>query len=180
MSMKRFSNAFSHVLQQKPQRAKFDLSSEWKGTIPFGALIPTMYREVLPGDSFQVTQDCLARFQALLSPVMHRVNVFTHFFYVRNSILNQNWEKFINYQGNRPNLSTTQAEAPYFELGSARTANVFGVGAALKDGSLLDYLDFPTAPNDVTLSALGATWYDNLRLAAWAPLAYQRIWANLS
>lgn len=174
--MKRFSNPFSKVLLPNPQRSKFDLSHERKMTIPFGALIPTMVQEVLPGDSFQVTQDVLARFQALLSPVMHRVNVFTHFFYVRYGLVNEGFARFINYQGNRPNLTTNVTEAPYFQLDDARTADVFGVGNALKDGSLLDYLAFPTAPNDATLAAAGAAWYDQLRIPAWMPLAYQRIW----
>ena len=85
--MSNFSKVFNTVLLPKPKRAKFDMGHEKKMTIPFGALIPTMCMEVLPGDSFQVNQQIFARFQALLSPPMHRVNVTTHFFYVPNRLL---------------------------------------------------------------------------------------------
>lgn len=145
-------------------------------TIPFGALIPTLVSEVLPGDSFRVHSNIMARFNALLSPPMHRVNVYTHYFYVPYRILNRGFTRFINYQGNRPNISAATTSAPYFQITDARTVVINGgAGNALKDGSLLDYLGFPTAPNDVTLAA-GSSWYSQMRIAAWLPLAYQRIW----
>lgn len=164
---------FDSVLLRKPKRAKFDLSHERKMSIPFGALIPTMVVEVLPGDSFKVSTNTLGRFQSLLAPPMHRVNIFTHFYYVPYRILSRQWTRFINYQGNRPKQSTFQSESPQFSFGTARQTVVNGAaGNAIKDGSLLDYLGFPTMPNDVTaLSSL-----DALRLNALHPLAYQRIW----
>lgn len=174
----RGGNLFEQVQLFKPRRAKFDLSHERKLSIPFGALIPTLVSEVLPGDSFRVQANILARFQALLAPVMHRVNVTTHFFYVPYRILSQDWPRFINYQGNRPNLSINVSSTPFFTLGNARDANVYGVGSALKDGSLLDYLGFPTAPNDVTFSSPFPNDQDGLRICALMPMAYQRVWSD--
>lgn len=173
--MNKGRSLFNQVQLLKPKRAKFDLTHERKMSIPFGALIPTMVSEVLPGDSFRVDQSILARFQAMLAPPMHRINVYTHFFYVPNRILSAEWQRFITYQGNRPNFSTAVSTSPYFNLDEVRTADIFGVGNGLKDGSLLDYLGFPTAPNDATL-ATSAPWYNTLRIAAFLPLAYQRIW----
>lgn len=171
-------NIFTQIQLRKPARSKFDLSHERKMSIPFGALIPTFVSEVLPGDSFRVDSKILARFQAMLAPPMHRVNVFTHYFYVPYRILNRGFTRFISYQGNRPNVSTSQTIVPHFSISNARTTAVNGAaGNALKDGSLLDYLGFPTAPNDVTLTA-GSSWYSNLRIVAWYPLAYQRIWSD--
>lgn len=165
---------FDTVALQKPKRSKFDLSHEKKATIPFGALIPTMAMEVLPGDSFKVDTNTFARFQSMLSPVMHRVDLYTHYFYVRNAIVTRQWTRFISYQGNRPRQSTFQSILPYFTLQAAKAQGVNGgAGNALKDGSLLDYLGFPTAPNDVTFAADG---FDQLRMSALLPLAYQRIW----
>lgn len=175
----RGGNLFEQIQLFKPKRAKFDLSHERKFTIPFGALIPTLVSEVLPGDSFRVQSNILARFQALLAPVMHRVNVFTHYFYVPYSILNQDFARFINYQGNRPNLSINVSSSPFFTLGNARDAVVNGAaGNALKDGSLLDYLTFPTAPNDVTFNVPFENDQDGLRICAFWPLAYQRVWSD--
>lgn len=165
---------FERVQLFKPKRAKFDLSHERKMSIPFGALIPTFVSEVLPGDSFRVQANMLARFQALLAPVMHRVNVYTHFFYVPYRILNQDFARFINYQGNRPNLSVNVSSSPFFLIQDAKNVSVNGAtGNGLKDGSLLDYLGFPTAPNDVTFPAAFTV---NPRISALLPLAYQRAW----
>lgn len=172
---------FENIQLLKPKRAKFDLSHERKMSVPFGALIPTFVSEVLPGDSFQYNANIHGRFQAMLAPPMHRVNVFTHCFFVPYRILNRNFTRFINYQGNRPNLASQVAESPYFLLKDARGAITNGIpGAALKDGSLLDYLGFPTAPNETTISNVGGgtNEYDDLRISAFMPLAYQRIWSD--
>lgn len=169
---------FQQIQIRKPARSKFDLTHERKMSIPFGALIPTMVQEVLPGDSFRVMQSMVARFQAMLAPPMHKVNIYTHFFYVPYRILNNEFVRFINYQGNRPNFSVgTGSQVPYFRYTDFFSANIYGVGAAGKDGSLLDYLGFPTAPNDTTLQLAGNV-FDTTRFAAFLPLAYQRIWSD--
>lgn len=166
---------FDQIQLFKPKRSKFDLSHERKMTIPFGALIPTLVMEILPGDSTRVQANILGRFQAGLAPFMHRVDVYTHYFYVPYRIVSSNFTRAINFQGNRPNLSTYESEMPYFTQGIARSASVNGaVGNGLKDGSLLDYLGFPTAPNDVTLPATPT--FDDIRFSALLPLAYQRVW----
>lgn len=162
---------FDTVSLPKPKRSKFDLSHERKLTMPFGALIPTLVMETLPGDNFQFSANILARFQSLLTPPMHRVNIFTHYYYVPNHILSRQWKRFISYQGARPVQSTFQSELPFFTIGNARGTTVNGDNP-LRDGSLLDYLGFPTAPNDVTIS----NNIDNLRINALLPLAYQKIW----
>lgn len=169
-------NIFQAISLPKPKRSKFDLSHEKKMTIPFGALIPTLVQEVLPGDSFDVDAKILGRFQALLAPQMHRVNMFTHYFFVPYRILNRSWTRFITYQGARPQSSLQTSYMPFTTISSLRTGFVNGVaGAGLKDGSLLDYLGFPTGPNDLTLTSGGA-WHDGITISAMLPLAYQRIW----
>lgn len=169
-------NIFEKISLPKPKRAKFDLSHEKKMSIPFGALVPTLFQEVLPGDSFHVSSNMLVRFQALLAPQMHRVNVTTHFFFVPYRILNQSFTRVITYQGARPTSSLQTSILPYTTLADMRLANVNGaLSNGLKDGSLSDYLGFPTAPNDVSFSA-GSSWYETLRISAFPFLAYQRIW----
>lgn len=44
-----------------------------------GDLVPVFIQETLPGDKFKVNLEHLIRFQPLLAPIMHRVNVYTHF-----------------------------------------------------------------------------------------------------
>jgi len=58
-------------------------------------LVPFYVEEVIPGDSFRVKSEVMMRLSPLVSPVMHRVNVTTHYFYCPNRILWDNWQDFI-------------------------------------------------------------------------------------
>jgi hypothetical protein len=65
-----------------PARGAFDLSKESKISFQFGWLTPFLWYDVLPGDKFQINSEVLVKLAPLVAPVMHRVNVFTHFFFV--------------------------------------------------------------------------------------------------
>lgn len=60
-----------------------------------GELVPTCCIETMPGDVFDIQVQNMLRFAPLLAPVMHRVNVSTHYYFVPYRILWANWEKFI-------------------------------------------------------------------------------------
>jgi hypothetical protein len=60
-----------------------------------GNLIPVLVQEAVPGDSFQLGAEALVRFAPLLAPIMHRIDVSIHYFFVPNRLLWDNWEKFI-------------------------------------------------------------------------------------
>lgn len=77
------------------KRNFFNLSHENKLTCKMGELIPIYCEPVLPGDTFNVHTDIMLRLQALLAPIYHRVNVYTHFFFVPNRIVFDKWEQFI-------------------------------------------------------------------------------------
>lgn len=61
-------------------RNLFDLSHEVKLTCNMGNLVPIMCEEVVPGDVFRVSSDIVIRMAPMLAPIMHNVNVYTHFF----------------------------------------------------------------------------------------------------
>lgn len=85
----------------------FDLSHDVKLSGKMGNLIPCMVLEVVPGDKINLSQESLVRFAPLISPVMHRMDVSIHNFFVPNRILwpeqaasgDEGWEKFITGQG---------------------------------------------------------------------------------
>ena len=77
------------------KRNVFNLSHEHKLTCDMGMLVPIMLEEVVPGDSFRVNTDIVVRLAPLLAPIMHRVDVFTHFFFVPNRLVFDKWEDFI-------------------------------------------------------------------------------------
>ena len=86
---------FDRIKLSKPKSSVFDLSHEKKLSLNMGDLVPIFMQETLPGDQFKVNIEHLIRFQPLLAPIMHRVNVYTHFFFVPNRLVWNDWEKFI-------------------------------------------------------------------------------------
>lgn len=88
-------NIFSRIRIPKLGKNNFDLSFENKLTCQMGQLIPIVCQEVIPGDEFKMASNILVRFNPLLAPMMHRVDVYTHFFFVPNRLVWDEWEDFI-------------------------------------------------------------------------------------
>lgn len=128
------SKQFNQVSMNKPKRSAFDLGHERKFSMNFGDLTPIMCQEVVPGDTFKNNTEVMVRMAPMLAPIMHRVNVFTHFFFVPNRLVWSEWEDFITggESGQSspvfPVLRTNSAQPTYFA-----------------NGKLADYLGMPTA-----------------------------------
>jgi len=88
-------NLFNSIKLTKPKKNTFDLSHDVKLTTKMGQLTPIMVQECVPGDQFKLSCESLIRFAPLVSPVMHRMDVTMHYFFVPNRILWPNWEKWI-------------------------------------------------------------------------------------
>jgi hypothetical protein len=109
-------NIFNSVQVQKPKKNVFDLTHDVKLSGKMGNLIPVLVNECVPGDTFQLGCDSLIRFAPLTAPVMHRMDVSVHYFFVPNRIVWDNWEKFItdaNTQHVLPYLTTDVLEPQY-------------------------------------------------------------------
>lgn len=132
------ANIFDSIKLKRPRRNVFNLSYESKLTVNAGELVPIMCKPVVPGDKFRVNTEMLVRLAPLVAPMMHRVNVFTHYFFVPNRLVWNQWEDFIT-----KGVDGTDAPAfPTLKLPSTvDTANghrFFG------DSSLWDYLGLPS------------------------------------
>lgn len=88
-------NLFNSIQLTKPKKNVFDLSHDVKLSAKMGNLVPILVQETVPGDKFNISCESLIRFAPLVSPVMHRMDVTMHYFFVPNRILWDNWEKFI-------------------------------------------------------------------------------------
>lgn len=121
-------NLFNSVKQTRPQKNRFDLTHDVKLSLNMGKLVPIMVSEVIPGDHFKIRNEILMRFAPLVSPVMHRIDVYTHYFFVPNRILWPNWEKFIM------NGQETPDNLPAFPVVTVDENNY---------GPLYDYLGIP-------------------------------------
>ena len=88
-------NLFNSIKLQRPKKNVFDLTHDVKLSADMGNLTPILTLECVPGDKFELGCESLIRFAPLIAPVMHRMDVSMHYFFVPNRILWQNWEKFI-------------------------------------------------------------------------------------
>lgn len=89
-------NIFNSIQVKKPGRNYFDLSHDVKLTCDMGELVPIMALDTVPGDKFNINAESLIRFAPLVSPVMHRMDVTLHYFFVPNRILWKGWEEWIS------------------------------------------------------------------------------------
>lgn len=122
---------FDSVKIFAPKRNKFDLGHEKKLTCGMGDLIPVYYDHVLPGDKFRVRSEIFMRSEPLLTPIMTRVDVTMHYFFVPYRLLWNEWEDFIT-------RGASGEEAPVFpKVRINETNNPTFVG------SLADYFGVP-------------------------------------
>lgn len=77
------------------KRSNFNLSHQKKLTADMGYIIPITWYEALPGDILRQSTTALIRMTPLVTPVMHRVFVRIHHFFVPNRLIWDNWEDFI-------------------------------------------------------------------------------------
>lgn len=88
-------NIFNTVQVAKPKTNRFDLTHDVKMSGKMGNLMPTLALECVPGDKINLGCESLIRFAPLIAPVMHRMDVTMHYFFVPNRILWDGWEQFI-------------------------------------------------------------------------------------
>lgn len=74
---------------------RFDLTHDVKMSMAFGELTPNLVIECVPGDEFKLSCDIFTRLAPMIAPIMHRVDVTQHYFFVPNRILWENFESWI-------------------------------------------------------------------------------------
>lgn len=115
-----------------------------------GELVPILAMECVPGDKIRIGCNALTRLAPLVAPIMHRVKVYTHTFFVPNRLVWENWEKFITSWYN----SDPPPAFPYLTLDKDHTSIP----------RLADYLGIPNpeavaAQADMRISAMPFAMY---------------------
>lgn len=118
---------YKRVASLNPRRSVFNLSYEKKFTADMGQLIPVMCDEVVPGDVFKLGSQAVIRFQPLVAPVLHEINMYVHYYFVPYRLLWDHWENFITGGVNGTDTSVLPRWSP----------TNYAVN------SLWDYLGFP-------------------------------------
>lgn len=155
------ANQFNSVFNRLPKRNHFNLSFENKGTCPIGKLIPVMCQDVLPGDKFNIKVANLIRLQPMLAPIMQRIDVYFHAFFVPNRIIWKDWETFIT--GGEDGLAQVEKPKIRFVEGST-TSETLGTG------TIYDYLNFPTLQQMRNSDLTDTPEFDALPFRAYAQI----------
>lgn len=146
------------------KRSIFQRDSDLKTTIPFDYLIPIYVDEVLPGDTFSMKLASVARLATLKVPIMDNICMTTHWFYVPNRLLWENWETFITGSDepdqwlSNPLYSTVKNGNVHqrLVLPQHRSPQVDGY----PEGSIYDYFGLPTKVPNYKHSALPLRAYE--------------------
>lgn len=139
---------FSQIPKAQISRSVFDRSHGWKSTFDSGYLVPFLVDEVLPGDSFKVKFNFLARLSTPVVPTMDNLFIDTFYFFVPYRLVWKHWEQF-NGQQDYPGASTDylvpQTSAP--------------ADAGFPVDSLEDYFGLPTGVKGIKANELAARAY---------------------
>lgn len=172
---------FNSVPAPKVGTSVFDLSHEHKLTCAMGQIVPVGVFEQIPGDIFTIKPSALIRTQALISPLMHRVDVSMNAFEVPYRILWDSFEDFIT--GGEDGLASP--EMPFFTLDKLKA--IYGTNLPIFNkmfgfGSLLDYMGIPIPTKRNPSGINVADWEDvsgdplDIRISALPFRAYYKIW----
>jgi hypothetical protein len=145
-------NIFNSIQLKKPKKNFFDLTHDVKLSTNMGELTPILTLECVPGDKFDLSCESIIRFAPMVAPVMHRMDVTMHYFFVPNRILWDNWEPFITNNG--PNGTGDTLVAPYLTVSHAWQENAFTIDA--KSTAFADYLGVPPVPSSGVPSIVSA------------------------
>jgi len=132
-----------------PGKGAFDLSNEVDFTARIGQLLPVMWHEVVPGDSFQLRHNMIIKLAPMLAPVFHRLNAYVHDYFVPYRLLMNpigtsyaGWEDYIT--GDVDSFYANE-ELPYVTINDTNKQY-------FDDISLSAYLGLPIIDSGTTVS----------------------------
>lgn len=99
-----------------------------------GLLIPFFYEEVLPGDTFSVKTNMIARMQPLITPIMDDIYLDTYYFFVPNRIVWEHWKEFMGENTASAWYPSTEYNVPHVNFDATHAAEF---------GSIADYFGLP-------------------------------------
>ena len=140
---------FTTVPSVDVPRSTFPIEFQHTTTFNVGDLVPILWTEILPGDTFQADQHLVCRLTTLLTPVMDNLDLDTYAFFVASRTLWEHWKELQGENRLGAWTQTTQYKVP--EL----TTPTGGMNAK----TLLDYMGVPTGVSGIKISALPVRAY---------------------
>lgn len=131
-------NPFDKIGEQRVSRSAFNLSYEKKYTCDMAQIIPILADSCIPGDIWELGNSSIVRFQPLVAPVLHQIQLKTYYFFVPNRIIDPDWEEFITRGVTGDVVKVLPLMRPDDQTIPADM---------IAEGTLWDYFGFPTGIN---------------------------------
>ena len=187
------SAVFTKMDYDSPKRNAFNLSKQTHGTMRFGKLYPVYSRVCMPGDSFSIKPSHFIRFASVISPILNKISVTYSAFYVPFRLVWKYFPCFISGGYNNDGVYT-DSQGNYLDENDHLTSTPFTpklptiysleeVGGKFAfnpfDGSLLDWLGYPTFESDIMLRKVLANatqeFKDSFEFNALPLMAYYKV-----
>lgn len=158
-------SVFSSVRGNRVGRSVFNLSHVKRFTCDMGELIPVLFLECVPGDTFKIGAESVTRFQPMVAPILDSVDMTVHYFFVPTRLLMDNekdWETFLTggKDGTDESVSLPLWTCSYSDGTNVDNHNPFSNGVPVGKYSLWDYfglpLGAPTNPFDYAAALTNA------------------------
>lgn len=158
-------NLFNSVRRPPVRYNKFDLSFPNYFTADYGVLYPCLVKEVNAGEVFRDYSESMVRTMPLRAPAFIRTDATVHYFFVPFRLCYDDWSKFIV----RGDDGNTDYDKPYIDVESYFADNyIVGDPDLFCNGSLMDYLNFPTHPVNSSPSAASTAKVDMMPFNAYS------------
>lgn len=134
---------FDHTAEAKQERTLFNMSYLHTFNTTFGELRPFYLQETVPNDTFTIANDILCRVQPMEVPLMSRIRIYTHYYYMRNNQAWSKWNYFIT-RGRSGNYETPYPQGKYYNYREKDDDNNKWYGTFTEE-SLANALGLPIA-----------------------------------
>ena len=168
-------SVFSSVRGNNVGRSVFNLSHFKRFTCDMGQLIPALFLECVPGDTFKIGCEAVTRFQPMVAPILDSVDMYVHYFFVPTRLLlndDKDWEKFLTggKDGKDESVSLPLWNFSFFD-GSANGNPKFPFSNSVMYGkySLWDYFGLPVTTNPLDVRTVN-------HVLSFPQRAYNLVW----
>lgn len=143
---------FSTLQNPTTPRSSFDRGCEILTTLNAGDLVPIYIDEVLPADTWNVSQRLFGRILTLIRPLMDNLYLDIHWFFAPNRIL---WTHWVNMMGEQEDpANPISYTVPRINFDTAQPG-----GTAVAASSLISYMGIPIGYDKDWMNALYARAY---------------------
>lgn len=125
-------------------RTRFKMPQNVKTTFNAGQLIPLRVIEILPGDTFSVTQNSVVRMSTPIKPVMDNAWIEIMHFFVPTRLTWEHWPEFNGENNSSYWTQPVEYTIPQLTAPAGGWAN----------GTIADYMGIPTGIQGISINAL--------------------------